>query len=192
MAQDPDLSQSLTGPLRTRVRMALTLTWAGLLAERLVQAFWPLWTLVAAIAAGLMLGAQDWAMVELVGGALIASALGGVALLIHGARQFKWPHRAEALARVDAALPGRPLQALGDAQAIGRGDAASEALWQAHLRRMTDAACGARAVQPDLRVSRRDPFGLRYIAPVVGRWPPARHGKVGSNRRRTPDCPAYT
>jgi uncharacterized protein (TIGR02302 family) len=144
--------------------MALTLTWAGLLAERLVQAFWPLWTLIAAVAAALMLGWHESAMVELVGGALIASALGGVALLIHGARRFHWPRRAEALARVDAALPGRPLQALGDAQAIGRGDAASEALWQAHLRRMRDAAMGARAVQPDLRVSRRDPFGLRYIA----------------------------
>lgn len=164
MAQDPTLPPTLTGPLRARLRVALTLTWAGLLAERLVQAFWPLWTLIAALAAALMLGWHESAMIELVGGALIASALGAVALLIHGARRFTWPRRAEALARVDAALPGRPLQALGDAQAIGRGDAASEALWQAHLRRMTEAAKGARAVQPDLRVSRRDPFGLRYIA----------------------------
>ncbi|MCZ4352697.1 TIGR02302 family protein [Roseovarius aestuarii] len=164
MAQDPNRPQILTGLLRSRLRVPLTLTWAGLLAERLVQAFWPLWTLVASVAAVLMLGVQDWAMVELVGAALIASALGGIALLIHGVRRFNWPRRAEALARMDATLPGRPLQALGDAQAIGRGDAASEALWHAHLRRMTEAAKGARAVQPDLRVSRRDPFGLRYIA----------------------------
>ncbi|MBT8411580.1 MAG: DUF4175 domain-containing protein, partial [Octadecabacter sp.] len=49
-------------------------------------------------------------------------------------------------------------------QAIGAGDAASEAVWAAHLHRMQDRARAARAVEPDLRVSKRDPYGLRYVA----------------------------
>nr|WP_309502956.1 TIGR02302 family protein [uncultured Roseovarius sp.] len=160
MAEQPPLLNDVL----TRLRLALTLTWAGLLAERLVQAFWPLWTLIAATAAALMLGFQDWAMVELVGAALVGAAIGALVFAVQGLRRFRWPHRAEALARMDAALPGRPLAALADRQAIGAGDAASEALWRVHLTRMATAARSARAIEPDLRLSKRDPFGLRYIA----------------------------
>ncbi|QIE46414.1 TIGR02302 family protein [Pseudohalocynthiibacter aestuariivivens] len=147
-----------------RLRAPLTLTWAGLLAERLVQAFWPLWTLIAAVAAALMLGFHDWAMVELVGAALIGAAIGAVVFAVLGVRRFAWPRRAEAVARMDSALAERPLAALGDRQAIGSGDAASEALWRAHLARMAKAASHAHTIAPDLRISDRDPFGLRYIA----------------------------
>lgn len=154
----------LTGPLRARLRVPLTLTWAGLLAERAVRAFWPLWTLLIAVFAALILGLQDWVPFELVAGVAIAAALGVLALLVVGFGRFRWPRRSEALARMDSTLPGRPLQALGDSQAIGRGDAASEALWQAHRERMQQAASTARAPAPDLRIARLDPFGLRYMA----------------------------
>ncbi len=154
----------LTGPPGARLRLPLSLSWAGLLAERLVRAFWPLWTLLAALAAAAMLGLQDHLMFEVATGAGIAAILGAVTLLVVGLARFRWPRRAEALARLDAALPGRPLQALGDTQAIGRGDPASEALWQAHRARMEEAARAARAPRPDLRIARLDPFGLRYIA----------------------------
>ena len=46
----------------------------------------------------------------------------------------------------------------------GSEDEAAEAVWKAHLRRMEARTHDAHAVEPDLRVSRRDPFGLRYIA----------------------------
>ncbi|MFX0547470.1 TIGR02302 family protein [Roseovarius sp. S1116L3] len=164
MAQKPDQTSNLTGPLAARLRGPLTLTWAGLLAERLVRAFWPLWTLLIAVAAALMMGLQDQLSFELITGGAIAAALGALALLLVGFARFRWPRRAEALARLDATLPGRPLQALNDAQAIGRGDAASEALWAAHRSRMEQAAADARAPQPDLRIARLDPFGLRYVA----------------------------
>ncbi|WP_281968400.1 TIGR02302 family protein [Roseovarius nanhaiticus] len=164
MAQNPHQTSKLTGPLAARLRRPLTLTWAGLLAERLVRAFWPLWTLLIAVAAALMMGLPDFLSYELIIGAAIAVGLGALALLVVGLARFRWPRRGEALARLDAALPGRPLQALGDAQAIGRGDAASEALWAAHRSRMEQAAAKARAPSPDLKVARLDPFGLRYIA----------------------------
>jgi len=153
----------LTSALR-RLKWPLTLTWAGLMAERLVKAFWPLWCVVAVSAAALMMGFHDTAAVEVVWFAIIIALLSATVFAGIGVRRFRWPDRAEALARVDATLPGHPLAALGDSQAVGRGDAASEVLWQAHLTRMAERAAQARAVQPDLKLSRQDPFGLRYIA----------------------------
>jgi uncharacterized protein (TIGR02302 family) len=147
-----------------RLRRPLALTWAGLIAERLVRAFWPVWSLLAGAAALVMLGVQDMVSVEAVWGGLM---LGGLALLIfaaRGASRFRFPTRAEALARLDATLPGRPLAALADTQAVGAQDVGSQALWRAHQDRMAKRAAEAKAVEPDLRLSRQDPFGLRYVA----------------------------
>ena len=152
------------GPLLGRLRWPLTLTWAGLLAERLVQAFWPLWIVIAASAAALMLGVQDSLTIEVVWALMVLCVVLAGAFAVHGLRRFCWPNRAAALARLDAGLPGHPLTALSDRQMIGEADAASRALWLAHQTRMAERAAMARAVEPDLRLARRDPFGLRYIA----------------------------
>ncbi|WP_111733232.1 TIGR02302 family protein [Roseovarius amoyensis] len=150
--------------IMARLRLPLALTWAGLAAERLVRAFWPLWTLVAAVVAVLMLGLHDhlpagapWPLALLAGVAMVVFA-------VRGALVFRWPARHEALARIDSHLAGRPLSALADAQAVGKGDPQSEALWRAHLARMAERTARARAVAPDLRLASRDPFGLRYVA----------------------------
>ncbi|MEQ8902953.1 MAG: TIGR02302 family protein [Roseovarius sp.] len=154
-------------PLNTvtaRLRRPLALTWAGLIAERLVRAFWPVWSLLAGAAALVMLGVQDMVSIEAVWTGLM---LGGLALVIfaaRGASRFHFPTRAEVLARLDATLPGRPLAALADTQAVGAQDTGSQALWQAHQARMAARAAEAKAVEPDLRLSRQDPFGLRYVA----------------------------
>ncbi|MEO1139634.1 MAG: TIGR02302 family protein [Pseudomonadota bacterium] len=147
-----------------RLKRPLTLTWAGLIAERVVHAFWPLWTILIALCAALMLGLHDLAAVELVWIVAVLAGLASIGFVAFGAKRFRWPTRQEAIERVDAALPGRPLAALADTQAIGEGDIGSEALWHAHLQRMAVRAEGAQAVEPDLRLSRRDPFGLRYVA----------------------------
>ncbi len=60
--------------------------------------------------------------------------------------------------------PAGPIAAIADTQAIGSGDAASEAVWRAHMARMAERTKEARVVEPDLRVSDRDPYGLRFIA----------------------------
>ncbi|MBK1635481.1 TIGR02302 family protein [Rhodovulum adriaticum] len=146
------------------LRWPLRLTRAGMVAERLSRAFWPLASLGLAVVAVLFLGLNDtlsraafWAL---------ASGLGILALvfLALGVRAFRWPSRAAALDRLDRTLPGRPIAALSDSQAIGAGDAASQAVWRAHLARMAAQARQARPVQPDLRVSDRDPFALRHVA----------------------------
>ncbi|MEQ9260798.1 MAG: TIGR02302 family protein [Roseovarius sp.] len=151
-------------PVMDTLRRPLMLTWAGLIAERLVRAFWPFWTLLAASAAALMLGLQDVLPIEVVWVSVVLVVLGMAAFAVLGFLRFRWPRRQEALDRMDSALPGRPLAALADHMAIGKGDAASESLWRAHQARMAARAATAGPVEPDLRLSRRDPFGLRYVA----------------------------
>jgi len=114
--------------------------------------------------APLMFGWQDWLPLEAFWTLVVVFGLAFITALLWGARQFKMPVEAEAIARVDAAMPGRPIAAMADAQAIGRGDPASEAVWNAHLARMEARSREAKAIEPDLRIADRDPYGLRFMA----------------------------
>ena len=150
-------------PLKSLV-WPMRLTLAGLWAERLSRAFWPLWSLLLLTLAVLAFGLQD------LGPLLYAQITGGVVavlalvLLTIGIRRFRKPTVTDALNRLDATMPGRPIAALRDTQAIGAHDPASLAVWRAHQERMAARAAGARPVQPDLRLSSRDRYSLRYVA----------------------------
>jgi uncharacterized protein (TIGR02302 family) len=139
-------------------------TQVGMSAERTARAFWPLWSVVALCIGALMLGLNDMLAVEVVWGASVIAVAATIWTLIWGLRRFKMPLRAEAIARIDARLPGRPIAALADTQAIGATDPASQAVWDTHIELMTDRTRDARVQPADLRVSDRDPYGLRYIA----------------------------
>jgi len=147
-----------------RLNRPMRLTLAGLWAERLTRAFWPLWTLLIATLAALAFGAQDVLPPEFVWAVLLLVSGGAAAAVVSGLRSFRRPVAAEALARLDAAMPGRPISALTDTQAIGAADPASQAVWRAHVARMAAQAAAARAVAPDLRLAWRDPYGARYLA----------------------------
>lgn len=147
-----------------RLAWPLRLTRLGMIAEQVIRAFWPALTVVLLVVAALMLGLQDMALLEVVWAVGVTAVLGFGAALYHGAMRFHWPSMAEARDRLDRTLPGRPLTAISDSQAIGAGDSASEEVWQAHVARMTERAKGAQAVSPDLRLSDRDPYALRYVA----------------------------
>ena len=84
--------------------------------------------------------------------------------MVWGIRAFLIPSAEQAIERLDSRLPGRPIAALADTQAIGAGDAASEAVWNAHIKRMETAQPKAKAAAPDLKISDRDPYALRYVA----------------------------
>ena len=145
-------------------RLSLWLTHAGMLTEQILRAFWPFFSILMASLAALMLGLQDLVRVETV---WFFSGLGLLGLLVAtiiGVRQFHLPTRAEALVRLDESLPGRPIQALMDDQAIGAMDADSVALWRAHQSRMATRAALAKPVKPDLQLASRDPYALRYAA----------------------------
>ena len=147
-----------------RLNRPMRLTLAGLWAERLTHAFWPLWTVCSAGLAILSFGVQDWLLLEAAWAGIVLFTLGALWALIAGYRAFRKPTEAQAYARLDAHLPGQPIAALTDDQALGINDPASKAVWQAHLARMADRAAQARTVEPDLRLARRDPFALRYVA----------------------------
>ncbi|WP_102109971.1 TIGR02302 family protein [Oceaniglobus roseus] len=151
-------------PALAALRRPLALTLWGMRAERLVRCFWPVWTILLLVLGALMLGLQDSAPLEVVWGFGAAALLGLVVALWRGLRAYRPPSEVDALARLDATLKGRPIQTLQDTQAIGAGDAWSEAVWRAHVARMAERVLAARAVKPDLRVASRDPFALRYAA----------------------------
>lgn len=146
------------------LRWPLALTRLGLFAERSVRAFWPLWTVLAFALAAMAFGAHERAPLELAWGGLVLTVVAAVWALIHGVRRFSWPTPQEALARLDGTLPGRPIAALADDQAIGADDPDSTLVWAAHQRRMAARLGQARAVPGNLRISDRDRYGLRYIA----------------------------
>jgi uncharacterized protein (TIGR02302 family) len=147
--------------------MPVLLTRLGLITERVTQEFWQTLTVIFFAFAPFIMGWQDFLPLELVWGYGVVSLMGLLWTLYHGMRAIRWPSEAEAIARVDARLPGRPIAALNDVQAIGAGDTASEAIWNVHLVRMQQKTFDARAVEPDLCLASRDPFGIRYIAMLV-------------------------
>ncbi|WP_367646487.1 TIGR02302 family protein [Ruegeria arenilitoris] len=169
-------------------RLSLLLTRTGMLAEQVMRAFWPFLSIAALIMAALLLGLHDLVGVETVWIIGAASILALTVALVWGARRFRFPTRTQALVRLDETLPGRPIQALLDDQAIGAMDEDSRALWQAHQARMAARAARAGPVKPDLNLAARDPYALRYaalLALVVGLlfgsfW------KVGSVAQMTP------
>ncbi len=146
------------------IRGPLALTWIGMYAEQILRAFWPLFSIAMVLMAALLLGLHDVPPIEVVWGGAVVGLLSLLAALIWGARRIHWPQRAEALARLDSTLKGRPIQALLDDPIIGQNDAASMAVWRAHQNRMAARAATARPAQPDLRLARRDPYALRYVA----------------------------
>ena len=146
------------------LRWPLGLTRAGMVAERLTRAFWPFLSVLLITLAALMFGLQDVLSLELGWAASVLAVLAAIVTLVLGIRRFRWPRRAEALDRLDRTLPGRPITAILDMQAIGARDAESRAVWSAHVERMAKRAASARAVEPDLRIAARDPYALRYVA----------------------------
>lgn len=151
-------------PLETALSHPLRLTLLGMWAERLLRAFWVPATIVLITLSALIFGLQDALAIEVAWPLLVLSALAALAAALRGAWRFRRPLRAEALARIDARMPGQPLAALADHQAIGVTDEASVAVWAAHRARMAARAAGAKAVEPDLDLSRHDPYALRFVA----------------------------
>ncbi|WP_436398880.1 TIGR02302 family protein [Roseobacter sp. S98] len=142
----------------------LRFTHLGMISERLLRSCWPVFSVLLTALAALMLGLQDAVGVEVVWGAVVVTLLALAAGGFFALRTFRWPARSEALARLDASLPGRPVQALLDTQTIGHEDAASAAVWRAHQARMAERARAATPVPADLRIADRDPYALRYMA----------------------------
>ncbi|MDG1472706.1 MAG: TIGR02302 family protein [Ascidiaceihabitans sp.] len=149
------------------LRWPLRWTWAGMLAEAIANALWPLMTIVLLVLAVLMLGLHELVAIEAVWIGAVVAAVAGIAALIYAFMRFRIPTGFAAMERLDASLPDRPIKALMDTQAIGATDDASTAVWRAHQQRMATRAAAAEAVPADLRIARRDPYAVRYVAAIA-------------------------
>jgi hypothetical protein len=135
--------------------------------EGLLRAFWPLAAFLATAWAVFAFGLAEALTRPQMLAALAGIGLAALVLAVGGLRRFRWPSRFAARARLDATLPGRPLETLDDRPAIGADDPAAQAVWSAHLDRMARIAARARALRPDLRLAARDPWALRLAALVA-------------------------
>lgn len=153
-----------TRALTRHIKLTLRLTYVGLIVERCAQAFlwFGVWACVLCTAA--LFGV--FSILEAGEGtaAIIAVALSLAILFGLGVLRFRMPKMHEARARVDGALPNRPLQALADLPALGQGDAQTQLIWRAHQNRMAQQAWAARPIAPHVRLAERDPFALRLMA----------------------------
>jgi uncharacterized protein (TIGR02302 family) len=141
----------------------LRLTRLGMMAERFVRAFWPVWTILLAEFAGFAFGLAEALAPRAVWALVIVTLLALIWALVSGVKRFRMPTHIEALHRLDSTMPGRPISALIDHPAIGADDPGALSVWQVHLARMAARTADARAPLPDLRVTDRDPYGLRFL-----------------------------
>ncbi|WP_166417658.1 TIGR02302 family protein [Cochlodiniinecator piscidefendens] len=147
-----------------KLRLPIAITHIGLIAERITRAFWPVWSIVFVGLAALMFGVQGAISEQLFWFFCIVFLVACSTALLVGSRFFNWPSRKDAEARLDASLASQPISALNDVAATGTNDAASQAVWNAHVARMARKAAEAKAVEPDLRISKLDPYSLRFVA----------------------------
>ena len=148
----------------SRLIWPLRLTRFGLFAGRVTRGFWPVWSILFVAFAAFAFGAPEALPLELLWAGLALLAGGLVWSIWRGLSQFQMPTHAEALDRLDRTMAGRPITALIDAPAIGGDDPATRSVWEAHLARMAEKVREARAPAPDLKISDRDPYGLRFVA----------------------------
>lgn len=149
------------------LRRVIRLSGFAIWAERLAAALWPAFAVICLWLATALMG--GFALVDPVTHRVLL-AIGGVLLagaLVLGFRRFRRPQKTEAMERLDRGHPGRPLAAMSDTLAAGRGSAQAEALWHAHQLRAAKDAAALRPDPPDLRLAGLDTWALRLFAPAL-------------------------
>ncbi len=148
-------------------KTVVLVTYFGALVRSVLIAFWPLFSVLTACLGAILLGiAQNLDVDALWFGGLAIGALCGVAA-IWGAVAFQMPRLQQAIDAVDETLPNRALSALLDTEfthTTPQNDPQIEFLWARHRDQMISEAKTAKPVWPDLDLSRRDPYALRYLA----------------------------
>jgi len=174
------LGKGLTGHEMRRVQRQLRLTRWALRAEHVARAFWPLFTVVCLTVATALLGGFE-ALGPIAHRILLGIAgIALVATLVLAGTKLRRPTRDEVESRLDTSHPHRPLAVLRDELAVGRGASETETVWHAYRHRARLSASALQARWPDLRLSGRDRWALRLLAPALmiggliatgGNWP---------------------
>ena len=146
------------------LRRPIRLTFAAMLLEQVLRAFWPLASLgLAGFAAwrwGVVATIPPGAMPLLVPVFLLAMAF----LFWRGLLKVSWPDANSVTDRLDSSVSGQPIATLKDRIALGKGQAEAEELWAIHMEEMADRSRNVRVAGPDMRLARFDPLGLRLVA----------------------------
>lgn len=150
-------------------RWRQVLAWLVLGWESLWPALWPACAVGGAFLALALLGAF-----EVVPGWLHAGLLAGFAMALllalrRGLLGFRRPGHDAIRRRLETAsgVPHRPLTALDDRLVANARDPLARALWDAHRRRMAEAARRLRVGLPSPGMARRDPLALRVALVLV-------------------------
>jgi uncharacterized protein (TIGR02302 family) len=169
------------GEKQTRYGFKLSLAQGVLLWERLWPRLWPVASVVAIFAAFSLLDIFPLLPGWLHSLVLVLFVAAFALTVWRGRRGFRWINDSAARRRLekDSGLTHRPLAALDDDIAVGRGDVVSEALWRVHKDRMAKVAKILRIGLPSPKLAKRDPYALRVIALLllvmgiaVGRYDP--------------------
>ncbi len=147
----------------------LALARVALLWERIWRSLWPAACVLGAFTAialfDILPALPGWLHLL-----VLLGFLGGFGYLAwQGGRSIRTPSRAAGQRRLETAsgLSHRPLFTLEDDLAGGRGDAAAEAVWQAHRRRMAALAASLRIGWPSPGVADRDPWAVRAVVVLM-------------------------
>ena len=164
-AERPTAEEILDPGARRDLRRKRLLTRSNLIIERILPLLWPFAALLclglAATAAGL------WSLLPgyLHIGLLVLWGIALAALLGRALVRFDAPGEAEVVRRLEGEEGlHRLLTAVGDAMALGAGDAGARSLWAAHRRRMAERVRALRVPSPRPDTARRDRYALRFAA----------------------------
>src|SRR5690606_4900185 len=125
LRRHPRNSEPEAGVLGTLPDGVVLRTQLAILVERLAQVLWAPLALLGSVWALAAFEVADLLERDVLRIILALIVMAAVILAALGACRFRWPRRVEALARIDATLPGRPIAALLDEQALGREDPAA-------------------------------------------------------------------
>jgi uncharacterized protein (TIGR02302 family) len=147
-----------------RARRAIWLTYAALVAQALMRAFWPLYSIVLATVGLYFLGLAEPLSIEAAWIISLGIGLSLIWAMYRGLRTLYLPTLFDAERIVDKALRNHPISVLRETRFVGTDHQGADALWAVHIDQMQKEAQQAKTQPVDFRLSRMDPFGLRYIA----------------------------
>ena len=150
-----------------RLKLAILLTYLGLLSEQVFRRFWPFFSLLISLPSVVILGVGHTLSQNAIWFGTLSSLVLILASFLWGVWGFLCPRWSLAKQRLDQNLPSRPLQGLADKPLLGKTDPESQALWRLHQRQLTKDLSKVKPIKPDLNLMQKDPFGLRFSALMV-------------------------
>ncbi|MCM5556653.1 TIGR02302 family protein [Pleomorphomonas sp. JP5] len=169
MTEGPHRPNDREGDLPPATARAIGLAGLSLAWERLWPRLALTLSLLGAFLALAWLGAFERLPTALrlsAAGLFVAAFLASLVPLL----RTPWPDRRQAADRLERGVPHRPLSAFLDHPST-TGDRLSDALWQAHRRRLAASLEGLRADRPSPRLDRADPYAIRsavFLLVIVG------------------------